>query len=72
MSDNPVTGFIMLKNVRCNFPHLFEPPVINGDPGKCGSQLLLDNESDAKQIKKINKIMQAILDEIRLEAPATG
>mgnify|MGYP000026454985 CR=1 FL=1 len=35
---------IMLKNVRCSFPHLFKFPEINGDIGSCGIILLIERE----------------------------
>lgn len=48
-------GFLMLKNVRVSFPHLFEAPVINGEEGKCGAVLLLDETVHAKQITFIKQ-----------------
>ena len=52
--------FYMLNNVRCSFPHLFEPPVINGDEGKCGSTLLLDEVDDADMIKRLQADITAL------------
>lgn len=57
MSDE---RFFMLRNVRISFPHLFEPPVINGEIGKPGATLLLDETEHAEDIKRI----KAHLDEL--------
>ena len=48
-----MSDFIMLKNVRVSFPALFERPIINGEPGKCGATLMLDRKSDTDQIKNL-------------------
>lgn len=48
-----MSEFIMLKNVRVSFPHLFEAPVINGEEGKCGATLLLHEEDHADEISRI-------------------
>jgi hypothetical protein len=43
-------GFIILKDVRISFPHLFRRPVINGTEGKCGAALMLDDKRHAGAI----------------------
>lgn len=50
MNDNE---FIMLKNVRVSYPHLFTKPIINGDEGKHGATLLLDKLDHSAAIEKI-------------------
>lgn len=50
-----MSDFIMIKNVRVSFPHLFTRPVINGEEGKCGATLMLDPEKHTVSIKAINK-----------------
>lgn len=57
MSDKK---FYLLKNVRCSFPHLFKAPVINGDEGKCGSTLLLDETEHAGMIKELSDDIVAL------------
>ncbi len=47
--------FIMIKNVRVSFPHLFTRPTINGEEGKCGATLMLDPSKHAVSIKAIEK-----------------
>lgn len=54
-----MSEFIMLKNVRNSFPHLFTRPVINGDEGKCGCVLMLDNKTHAKEIADLNAAIEA-------------
>lgn len=49
--------FLMLRNVRVSFPHLFTKPIINGDEGKCGCTLLLGEEEHAKEIAQIQQII---------------
>lgn len=58
-----MSDFIMLKNVRVSFPHLFDRPVINGDEGKCGAALMLDNSDHAKDIAGLNKQIDALAKE---------
>lgn len=55
--------FIMLKNVRVSFPHLFERPRINGEEGKFGATLLLDPATDQAQIKAVQSEIQRLLKE---------
>jgi len=45
--------FIMISGARVSFPHLFKPPVINGEEGKCGAVLMLDPKKHAKVIEQI-------------------
>lgn len=45
--------FIMISGARASFPHLFTPPVINGEEGKCGATLMLDPKKHADVIDKI-------------------
>lgn len=59
MSDD----FIMLKNVRVSFPHLFKRPIINGQESKCGAQLLIDNDKQAKMIAALKKRIEALAKE---------
>ena len=54
---------LMIKNVRCNFPQVFNVPVINGEEGKRGVKLLLDKKKDAAQIKAVQKAMKECADE---------
>lgn len=60
-----LTQFIMIKNVRCSFPHLFTKPVINGEVGKCGANLLLDvNDLDHQQlVKQVANEIELVLKE---------
>lgn len=51
MSDE----FIMISGARVSFPHLFKPPVINGEEGKCGAVFMLEPEKHAKVIAKIEE-----------------
>ena len=55
--------FIQIKSARVNFPHLFKKPVINGEEGKCGAQLMLDPETNAGAIKEIKTAITEILKE---------
>ena len=48
-----MSDFIMLKNVRISFPHLFTKPIINGDEGKFGCALMLDPKANAEGIQAI-------------------
>jgi len=57
------TEFIMLKDVRVSFPHLFRRPVINGDEGKCGAVLMLENSRHAKSIAAVKTQMDALAKE---------
>lgn len=52
--------FIMLKNVRVSFPHLFKRPTINGEEGKCGAALMLHNEDNAKIIAKLKSEIEGL------------
>lgn len=60
-SANP--DFIMIKDVRCSFPHLFEKPIINGQEGKCGAALMLEPGKHANAIAQIKKAIQALATE---------
>lgn len=44
---------IMIKRVRCSFPHLFTKPVINGEEGKCGATLMLEPDRHSREIDQI-------------------
>lgn len=55
-----MTDFIMLKGVRVSFPHLFTPPVINGETGKCGAVLMLEPEKHDRMIKSIKQAIAAV------------
>lgn len=58
--------FIMLKNVRVSFPHLFTKPVINGEEGKCGAVLMLDPEDHKNAIATVKKnIAELIKDKLK-------
>lgn len=50
-----MSDFIMIKNARVSFPHLFTKPVINGEEGKCGAVLMLDPDNHETTIKAIEK-----------------
>jgi hypothetical protein len=45
--------WIMINGARVSFPHLFTPPVINGEEGKCGAALMLDPTKHASTIAEI-------------------
>lgn len=45
--------FIMIQGARVSFPHLFTPPVLNGEEGKCGAQLLLYPDKHKAVIDRI-------------------
>lgn len=51
MSDTD--NHIFVENARAGFPHLYRPPVINGETGKCGVQLILDPDEDADIIEEL-------------------
>ncbi len=55
--------FIMIPKARVSFPHLFTPPVINGEEGKCGAVLMLDPATHAAEIKKIEDAIAALCKE---------
>lgn len=59
MSENN-DGFIIIKNVRVSFPHLFEFPEFKDGPGKCGARLLLPDDHAA--IAPLRKGIHALLD----------
>lgn len=50
-----MSNFIIIKNVRVSFPHLFTRPMINGEEGKCGATLMLDPDKHSVSIKAIEK-----------------
>ncbi len=52
--------FIMISGARVSFPHLFKPPVINGEEGKCGAVLMLDPKKHAKAIGQIENAIDAL------------
>ena len=55
---------IVLKNVRCSFPHLFEPTSYNGQEGKYSMQIIMDeNHPQRKQLDA------AVLDAAREKFP---
>lgn len=56
-----MSDFIMIKNVRVSFPHLFTRPVINGEEGKCGATLMLDPEDHANSVKAIKTQIAALI-----------
>ena len=58
-----MSDFIMIKNARVSFPHLFTRPVINGEDGKCGATLLLDPDKHVVSITAIKKRMAALVKE---------
>lgn len=58
-----MSNTIMIKNVRCSFPHFFKRPIINGDEGAYGCTLLLDPEEHAKVLAKIESTINATLKE---------
>lgn len=55
--------FIMLKNVRVSFPHLFERSRYEDGEGKFGATLLLDPATDQAQIKAVQSEIQRLLTE---------
>jgi len=55
-----MSDFIMLTNVRVSFPHLFTPPVISGETGKCGAILMLEPGKQAPLINAIEKEIAAV------------
>ncbi|MEO1042355.1 MAG: ssDNA-binding protein [Pseudomonadota bacterium] len=61
MFDND--GMLMIKDVRVSFPHLFTPPVINGEEGKCGAVLMLDPKIDAAAIIAIEARIDELIQE---------
>lgn len=52
--------FIMLRDVRCSFPHLFTRPIINGDESKCGAQLMLEPDRHKAALAELSAEMKAI------------
>lgn len=54
---------LMLKNVRCSFPHLHKKRVIKGKEGKYGCTFLLDKTTDTALIDKTKREISAILKE---------
>ncbi len=54
---------IILKNVRVSFPHLFEKPIINGEEGKYGATLMLENGKDDGQIQTVEKAINTLIQE---------
>ena len=61
MSDNQ--DFIMLKDVRCSFPHLWKRPIIKGDEGKFGAVFLLEKDRHARLIETIETKISDVLKE---------
>ena len=55
-----MSEFILMKNVRCSFPHLSKKPVINGQEGKYGAVLMLDPKQHAEAITEIESAMTAL------------
>ena len=50
-----MSDFIMLKNVRVSFPHLFSRPYVNGEEGKCGATLMLEPKENSEAIQLIQE-----------------
>lgn len=56
-----MSEFIMIKNARVSFPHLFTKPIINGDEGKCGATLMLEPAEHKNTIAAIKSEMQSLI-----------
>lgn len=61
---------IKLQNVRLSFPSLFEPSEFNGQVGKYEATFLLNKDTDADQIKSIEKKIAGLLVEKKAKVPA--
>lgn len=55
-----MSEFIMIKGARVSFPHLFVPPIINDDQGKCGAVLMLEPEKHGSMIKNLEKQIKSL------------
>ncbi|UAA38208.1 DUF2815 family protein [Paraneptunicella aestuarii] len=56
-----MSDFIMIKNVRVSFPHLFRRPINNGEEGRCGATLMLDPVGNKAAIELLeNQIAELI------------
>lgn len=56
-----MSDFIMIKNARVSFPHLFTKPIINGKEGKYGATLMLDPAKHKKTIATIKSEIQSLI-----------
>lgn len=58
-----MSDFIILKNVRVSFPHLFTAPMINGKEGKCGAVLLMDPAKHAEGLTVVKTQIAGLIKE---------
>lgn len=65
-------AIIKLKNVRLSFPHLFTAHAMEGSEPKFSAVFILDNEQDAAQIERIQKVAKRLaLDEFKKDIRLT-
>lgn len=61
---------IQLKNVRLSFPSIFKRADFNGQEGKFEATFLLNKETQADQIAKIEKAIDAAVAEAKVKVPS--
>lgn len=61
---------IQLKNVRLSFPAIFKRASFNGEEGKFEATFLLNKETQADQIEKLEKAIDAAIAEAKIKVPS--
>lgn len=61
---------IMLKNVRLSFASIFKRSEFNGEQGKFEATFLLCKKTQADQIEKIEKAIEAAIKEAKIKVPS--
>lgn len=61
---------IQLKNVRLSFPSIFKRSEFNGEQGKFEATFLLNKETQADQIEKLEKAIDAAIAEAKIKVPS--
>lgn len=61
---------IQLKNVRLSFPSIFKRSDFNGEQGKFEATFLLNKETQADQIAKLEQAIEAAIKEAKVKVPS--
>jgi len=61
---------IMLKNVRLSFPSIFQRSSFNGQEGKFEATFLLNKETQADQIAKLEAAIEEAIKEAKVKVPS--
>lgn len=61
---------IKLSNVRLSFPSIFNRAEFNGEQGKFEATFLMDKETQADQIEKLETAIEAAIKEAKIKVPS--